>query len=53
VGARAAVSRWFLGRKLTLLIACRGMGGAEQPNICLTCTDLTTPLLTEGDLDRG
>jgi hypothetical protein len=28
-------------------------GGADQPNTCLPCTDMTTPLLTEGDLDRG
>jgi hypothetical protein len=27
--------------------------GAEQSNICLKCTDMTTLLLTEGDLDRG
>lgn len=28
-------------------------GGAEQPSACLTCTDMVTPLFTEGDLDCG
>jgi hypothetical protein len=25
----------------------------EQPSACLMCIDMTMPLLTEGDLDRG